>query len=435
MTAKEDLQGKRLLILGGTRISCEIVRIARKQGCFIAVTDYNSIQDSPAKQIADAVYNVSVTDIDSIVELIKKERIDGVVVGFADAILTAYADICKKSGLPGYATREQLELFTNKDKYKDLLRKYDIPTVEEYKVDLNDLDCSIEDVKYPVLVKPADSAGARGISICYKKNDLLDAVQRAKKFSKSGIILVERYIEGREVTVNWLFKDSEYYLTCIANRHVKHNQEGVIPLPVGYTYPASITPFFQNNLLEKCKKMFKDQGLTNGMMFMQCKVENGIPVIYDIGFRMTGTMEYTNLEQACGYNPIEMMIRFALTGNMGEPNISKKIDPYFGGKFGFNVSCLAAPGTIGSIEGREEVLKFPEVAQAVLAHYPGETITESMRGLLTQICIRILGTVEKKENLYPVMKKIYDSIQIISTEQKNLKLAGIEPEDIEGFIL
>lgn len=81
------------------------------------------------------------------------------------------------------------------------------------------------------------------------------------------------------------------------------------------------------------------------------------------------------------------------------------------------------------------MLKYPEVAQAIIAHYTGETITESMKGLLAQICIRIFGTVEKKEELYPAMKKIDDTIKIISTEGKDLKLAGIDPEDIEGYIL
>lgn len=430
----QEVTGKRLLILGGTRISCEIVRLAKEMGCFVGVVDYNPISDSPAKQIADESYEISVTDIDAIVELIKREHYEGVIVGFADAILPAYAEICQKAGLPSYATKKQLEVFTHKDLYKPLLRKYGIPTVDEYKVDISDIDRSVSKIAFPLLVKPADSAGARGITICYNADELKDALEKAKSFSHSGIVLVERYIEGREVTINWLFVNGKYYLTCIANRHVKHNQEGVIPLPVGYTYPASITSFFQDNLEEKCKKMFREQGIQNGTMFMQCKVENGIPIIYDIGYRMTGTMEYTNLEDACGYNPNKMLIHFALTGSMGEPNIVKRIDPYFGGRFGFNVSNLAATGTISKLEGIEEVSNFPEVARSVIAHYPGETITEKMRGLLAQITVRTLGTVDDEKELYRSMKKIENTIKIISTEGTLLNLPGIEPEDIEGYI-
>lgn len=430
----DNIKGKRLLILGGTRISCEIVRMAREMGCYIGVADYNSVEDSPAKQISDAEYQVSVTDIDAVVDLIHRQRYDGVVVGFADAILPAYAEICEKAGLPAYATKKQLEVFTQKNLYKPLLRKYGIPTVDEYLIDPDDFENSIKGIKYPVLIKPADSAGARGITICSDKEQLLKAIEKAKSYSKSGNILVERYIEGREVTINWLFKDGDYYLTCIANRHVKHNQDGVIPLPVGYTYPASITSLFQSEYEVKCKELFRDQGIQNGTMFMQCKVEKGIPVVYDIGYRMTGTMEYTNLEDACGYNPNKMLINLALTGSMGEPEIEKKIDPFFKGKYGFNVSTLSAPGKIEKIKGLEMVGEMTEVARSVIAHYPGETITEGMKGLLAQITVRTLGTVDKPEKLYTTMKKIEDTIRIVSDSGEYLNLPGIEQKDIEGFV-
>lgn len=429
------LKNKKLLVLGGTQISCQIVHIARAMGCFVGVADYNRIEDSPGKQIADAAYDVSVTDIDAVVDLIQREHIDGVITGFADAILPAYAEICEKAGLPAYATKEQLETFTRKDRYKKILREYGIPTVEEYAVRPDDFEETVKDITYPVLVKPADSAGARGITICNSKYELRKAIEKALVFSKSGTVLVERYIEGREVTVNWLFKDGEYYLTGIANRHVKHNQERVIPLPVGYTYPASILPQYRAETEDKCRRMFRGQGIRNGMMFMQCKVKNGMCIVYDIGYRLTGTQEYVNLRAACGYDPMEMMIRFALTGSMGEERLAEKADPTFGGKYGFNVSCLAAPGTIKKITGREEVLKMDEVSDAVIAHCPGETITENMKGLLAQIVIRILGTVDRYDDLYGTMKKIEDKIHIISTEGKELKLAGIEPEDVEGYVL
>lgn len=430
-----SLVSKKLLVLGGTRISCEIIRRAKKMGCYVGVADYNDVSESPGKQIADAAYDISVLDIDKVVALIKEQHFDGIMVGFADAILPAYAEICEKSGLFSYATKEQLITFTNKDKYKRLLRRYGIPTVDEYFVDSNDFDNTTKNIVYPVLVKPSDSAGARGISICHSKDELSTAIQKASRFSRTGVILVERYIEGREVTINWLFNDGEYYLTCIANRHVKHNQEGVIPLPVGYTYPASITEYFRETLESNCKEMFKDQGIMNGMMFMQCKVENGIPIVYDIGYRLTGTLEYLNLESACGYNPLEMMIRFALTGSMGTSELIKKINPSFQGKFGYNVSCLAAPGTIGQLNGVDRVKSYDGVIDAVIAHYPGETITESMKGLLSQIVVRILGTVDREDDLYKTMKMIENTIEIISTENKSLKLDGIDPSDIEGLIL
>lgn len=432
---ENTLKNKRLLLLGGTLISCQIVRKAKELGCFVGVADYNPVEKSPGKQIADEAYNVSATDVDAVVDLIKKENFDGVLVGFNDMLLPYYAEICKKAGLPAYGTKEQFDIFINKDRYKALMREHNVPTVEEYQVDPDNFEETSKNIKYPVLVKPADSSGARGITICRSADSLKEAVTKAEAFSKTGVVLVERYMEGREVTVFWVFCDGEYYLTALGNRHVKNNQDGVIPLPVGYTYPAAVLPKYRSEVEANCKEMFRAAGIKNGMMFMQCKVEDDTCVVYDIGFRLTGSLEYNNIKDACGFDPLEMMIRFALTGKMSETDIGKLADPEFGGRYGFNVSCLSAPGKIAELKGVEDVKAFPEVIDAVIAHYPGETITEDMKGLLAQITVRVLGTVDSEQQLYDVMRRIENTISIVSDDGKELMLAGIEHEDIEGYVL
>ena len=136
----------------------------------------------------------------------------------------------------------------------------------------------------------------------------------------------------------------------------------------------------------------------------------------------------------CGYDPLEMMIRYALTGKMGDEDISQKVNPLFATP-AFNVSCLCAPGTIKSITGIETVKAMEEVEDVVLAHVPGETITEKMRGLLAQITVRVLGSVKKKEDLFPVMQMIGNTIHLVGENVEDLLLPGIEYEDIEGTVI
>ena len=99
------------------------------------------------------------------------------------------------------------------------------------------------------------------------------------------------------------------------------------------------------------------------------------------------------------------------------------------------MSCLCAPGIIKSITGIEEVKKMSEVIDVVIAHFPGETITEKMRGLLAQITVRVLGSVKNKEDLLPTMQKINNAIHIIGENNEELLLSGIEDSDIEGFVI
>lgn len=428
-TKKTSLENKRLLVLGGMRISCEIVRKAKEMGLYVMVTDYNRPEKSPAKQIADKSFMVSTIDVDAVVELIKREKVDGVLVGFVDLLLPYYAEICEKAGLPAYGTKEQFELFTNKISYKKLLRKFNVPTIPEYNI--GDLEKGIID--FPVIVKPTESSGARGITVCYNKEDLKTACQKAKEASIDEKVIIERYLDEKEATVFWVFDNGNYYVAMIGNRHVKHNQEGVIPLPAGYSYPAAVTDRYLEEVAPKAKKMFSSIGIKNGMMFMQCKVLDGKCLVYDIGYRLTGSLEYKNLAVTCGYDPLEMMIHFAVTGRMMDGDLAPLVNPYLG-KYTYNVSRLCAPGKIGSITGREEIKKWPGVIDVVTAHQPGETITESMKGLLAQITVRVLGTSDDEEAVYNDIKIIQDKIRIISDTGKDISLEGIEREDLVGMV-
>lgn len=408
-------------------LSCEIVRKAQELGVYTLVADYDKVEDSPGKQIADEAVDLNVTDVDAVVSFIRGKRIDGVFVGFNDMLLPYYAEICEKSGLPCYGSKELFETLISKDRYSALCRRFDIPTIPEYKID-------DKDIQYPVLVKPVDNSGARGITICHDKKQLGEGIERAKRASKAGKALIEKYIEGPEVTIFWTFQNGNYYLSAMGNRHIKQNQgEDVLPLPVGYTFPSALLPGYRSEVEENCKRLFHHLGIKDGMMFMQCKVQDGTCLLYDLGFRPTGSLEYKLVKRVCGYDPLEMMIRFALTGKMGTEDIAPKVNAEFATP-AFNVSCLSAPGTIREIRGLDEVRAFPEVEEVVVAHSPGETVSEQMRGLLAQVTVRILGTVASAPLLFPVMKKVHDTIHIVSTDGKELLLPGIEPEDLRGYI-
>lgn len=170
----------------------------RHKSIYTIVADYYPVEKSPAKRIADKAIEVSVTDVDAVVSVIKEDSVDGVIVGFSDMLLPYYAEICEKAGLPCYGTKEQFEILIAKDKYKALCRQFGVPTIPEYNI--ND-----ENIKYPVLVKPVDSSGSRGITICHNRQELEEAVEKGKQASKTGKVLIERYMDGREVTVFWTF--------------------------------------------------------------------------------------------------------------------------------------------------------------------------------------------------------------------------------------
>ena len=423
-----NLQNKKLLILGGDSFSIDIVKTAKSMGVYTIVTDWYDVKRSPAKLVADEYWNISIEDYDLLSQKIKESGVDGVFTGFTDSYLLPYQHLCEINNLPAYGTKNQFEIFTNKSLYKELCRSFGVPTIQQY-------DITSKDIQYPVIVKPVDGSGSRGLQICYNHKELQVAIVEAKKASKQGEVIIERYMTGREVTVFWTFVVGEYYLSAIANRHVKHNQgDDVIPLPVGYTFPSVFTPKYQQDVENNAKKMFSELGIKNGMMFMQCKVEEETCYVYDIGYRLTGSMEYKIFDKVAGYNPLKMLINYALTGKMCDGDIAGKINP-ISMRPSYNVSCLCAPGTIASIDGCDKLKESESIIDFILTHYPGDTITEEMRGLLTQITVRVLGYVDNKEQLCEAMQNIGAKIKIVSTEGKNLLLPGIQSSDIEGMVI
>ena len=418
-----DLKGKRLLILGGARLSCEIVKHAKALGIVTAVTDFYPMEKCPAKQEADEAYFEDTSDTDAMAAFIREKKFDGVITGFTDSVLPYYAEMCEKAGLPSYGTKEQFDIFIDKKKYKTLLREFNIPTIPEYQCDTD------ADIVYPVIVKPSESSGARGITICYTAEELKPAIDYASRISEDNAAIVERYIDEPEATIFWLFVNGQYYLMTIGNRHVKHNQDGAIPLPVGYTYPSSVIPMFQREIAPKMEKMFRSVGIKDGMMFMQCKIVERECWVYDIGFRLTGSLEYINIKSLCGYDPLDMMIHFALTGDMGEPKIASKIDPYLNGAYAYNVSLLCKPGKIAKITGIEEIEKIPGLIETVVAHPEGDEISESMKGQLAQVTVRALGKAASIRTMRREMIKIHNAVHIISEEGDEMLLPGLEESD------
>ena len=422
------LKNKKLLIIGGDSFSVDIVKTAQSMGIYTIVTDWYDTKRSPAKLVADEYWNTSIEDYDSLTKQIKEHHVDGILTGFTDSYLLAYQHLCEINNLPSYGTKKQFEILTNKALYKEWCKRFNVPTIQQY-------NASDTNIQFPVIIKPVDGSGSRGLHICHNQEELQDAIADSKKSSKQGEVIIERYMTGREVTIFWTFVDGKYYLSAIGNRHVKQNQgENVIPLPVGYTFPSVVIPKYQSEVEEHAKEMFSALGIQNGMMFMQCKIEDGTCYVYDIGYRLTGSMEYKILEVVSGYNPLKMLINFALTGKMTDEDISTKVNPTTM-KPCYNVSCLCAPGTIAEINGCDKLMNEEGIIDTILTHYPGETITEEMKGLLTQITVRVLGAVDTQEKLCATMQHIGETIHIKSTDNRQLLLPGIQQEDIEGMVL
>ncbi|MDO4567595.1 MAG: ATP-grasp domain-containing protein [Clostridia bacterium] len=420
-----DLRGKRLLVLGGTAFSCEIVRAAHLMGVHVMVTDYNA--DSPAKRMADESFMVNAADVDALEELCRKQRIDGVLTGFADSLLLSAAELCERLGLPFYATREQLKITLDKTAFKRECRRYGVPVARQYEYFGGAVGGELADA-FPVIVKPVDGSGGRGITICEFPEELKQAYEHALGFSKKGEVLVEHYVKGTEATAFYAFEDGEVTLLGVADRYVsKLASSGIIPLPVAYGFPSVETARFIASVHPKLTEMFRGLGMRNGMVFLQMMIEDGDIVVLEPGYRLTGSLEYHITKRDYGYSALERMIRFALTGTMGEPRASECAHGAFT-RYYANLTYLARPGTIGGMCTAQELSALPGVITAVPAYWEGDIIPQAAEGTLMQVFMRAFIQADTVADLRAVARLVTRAVHIEDASGESMLLPAFDPE-------
>lgn len=415
------LNGKRLLILGANAETAVLVNSARKLGVFTIVTD--NIPNADAKKIANKSYDIDGMDVDALEKMALHENVDGVLVGTADPLIRPYFELCTRLGLPCYANAESVDVFTNKKHFKEKCRLFGIEGIPEYlyeEVMLN------KNVTYPILVKPTDGRSGKGMSLCYSKEDVDKAVNKALHFSIKKEFIIERYMQCDDVFVYYTFQNGKYFLSAMADRYTCKEQIGCDPVVLGGTYPSKYLKWYMKEIHPKMCMMFADLQIKNGVLLVQAFVEDGHFYVYDPGFRLQGAAPHILVNDINGFDHREMLIEFALTGKMGTEDISKKNDPLFHGKICASQTILLKKGVIAKIEGIDKVRDFREVILTTQRLNINDEVY--MIGTEQQILVRFHLVCDDIEQLDHIVRKINDEIKVYDIEGNNMVLSGLKVE-------
>lgn len=397
-----NISGKKLLILGGTRLMVHVVEIAKELEVYTVVTDMEP--NSPAKLVCDKAYNISTSEIDEVVAMAREEKIDGVFVGYDDQNTGFAVEICRNLNIPFYATREQINITKNKILFKNMCKINGIPVVQDY---------TLNNIEFPCVVKPADSYSAKGITICFNKNEVNDAIQFAKEYSKSNQYLIEKYMDYSTadcVNIDYLLVDGEIILTMVGDKLVI-KQGNKAPLTDAVIYPSKHVREYIDYIDSNMKTMFKKLGMKNGVVFIESFFSKNGFAIYEMGYRVGGGQSSILLNSICGVDYIKFLINFSLTGKMTD-KVLPKINPSE-----IDNSCglvvLVKAGKIAQISGIEEIRKIPEVVNITQYLYVGDTLDSKFLGTLGQTFARIHIVGKSKENMLNAMREIREILSVI----------------------
>lgn len=410
------LQNKKILILGGTIASYDLVKLAKEMGLYTIVADDQDC--GIAKDIADEKVLISTTDIDALATYVKSNQVDGVFCSPSEFNIPNAIRLCEKTGLPFYASQEQWEQCNDKRRFKKHCHNNGLPYITDHFNIGDDKSIVCSECRFPVIVKPVDGSGSHGISVCNSAAELSSAIDKALHYSKAGRILIEKYLDngGRLFSFRYLLNDGACYPYLLMDTYIADptNKKYLIS---AFSYaPSEHAEEFLEKADGKFRATIQDLGLKNGTVFAQAIPLDGNYYCHDMGYRLSGGVTYHLSETLTGINDMKMMLRYAMGGPVCTPEEIAQINPLPQGKVVGQLMIPLMAGTIDSISGMDCLQNNPAVLTYIQYYHKGDTIKATDLGTLSQQFARIYIIAENKDQLVAQVNQIQNNISVKDTD-------------------
>ena len=422
-----SLRRKRLLFLGGAVQCCKAVEAAKRLGVYTIVTDINASR--PMREIADEILPYSVKDSDGIGTWLENNHVDGIMNLCIDAAQKVQEQLCKRFGFPCYGNAEQVFKLTNKEAFTKICDAYGIDTIPKY----DDVDIENDRVEFPVLVKPAESSGSRGLTICTNKEELIEALKTAKTRSNNGQAIIEKYMGNYpDFTMSYFVINGIPYLYCTHDRYLGRKEDGLDRQAVCQYGPSKFLEFYLKNVDEKFKAMLKGIGLVNAPAFFQGFVDKDKLRVYDPGIRFPGTEYETAFTRATGIDLMEMIVRYCLGEDISEYADKLEGSYRLNGMRTASLMVDCRPGTIAEFLGLDEIRKLPEVTKASQKAFIGDTIPAS-GDVKQRVCEITLLCEDDPHRIEKLIKHIQSLIHVKDTNGDNMLVSAFDTKHVHEY--
>lgn len=299
---------KKLMLLGGMRYLVPVIEAAHKLGVYVITCDY--LPNNIAHKYSDEYCNVSILEKDKVLEKAKELKIDGILSFACDPGVVTAAYVAEKMGLPSSGPYESVEILQNKGKFRKFLTEnnFNVPVAKQY----TDIETALNDTEmfnWPVIVKPTDSAGSKGVTKVVEKSELRDAINYALKFSHSNEFIIEDFLEkvGDSSDCDSFSIDGKLKFVSFSAQKFDENCENPYT-PAAFTWPASISKAHQEELINEIQRLLKlldmknsiynieTRECTNGKAYiMECSPRGGGNRLAEMIRYMTGVDMITNI--------------------------------------------------------------------------------------------------------------------------------------------
>ena len=248
---------KKLMLLGGMRYLIPIIEIAHKMGVYVITCDY--LENNIAHKYSDEYCNVSILDKKAVLEVAKELKIDGIMSFACDPGVETAAYVAEELHLPCSGPYESVCILQNKARFRDFLKKnnFNVPTAKGYK----NVDDAIKDIdlfNWPVIVKPTDSAGSKGVTKVEHPNKLKESINYALSFSHSNEFIIEDFLEkkGHSSDCDSFSINGELKFVSFSAQRFDEKCENPYT-PATYSWPSTISKEHQEELKAEIQRLLK----------------------------------------------------------------------------------------------------------------------------------------------------------------------------------
>jgi len=314
------MKQKRLMLLGGLRYLKPVIDAAHKQGYYVITADY--LPNNIAHKWSDEYCNVSIIDKEAVLREAQRLQIDGIMSFACDPGVVAASYVQNKMGLPSFGPFESVEILQNKDKFRAFLTEhgFNVPKAKGFS-SVEKAMADLDWYEYPVIVKPTDAAGSKGVTRVDKVEDLKPALEYAIDHSISGHIIVEEFIEkaGCSSDTDSMSVDGKLVFTSFCAQRFDLNATNPYT-PAAYSWPSTFTKEQEAYLTSEIQRLITLLGLKTVVYNIETRIgTNGKPYIMELTPRGGGNRLCEMLRYATGVDMITAITRAMVGDPILEP--------------------------------------------------------------------------------------------------------------------
>ena len=304
---------KKLMILGGARYALPVIEAAHKLGIYVITCDY--LPDNIAHKYSDEYCNISIIDKEATLDAAQKLQIDGIMSFACDPGVVTAAYVADKMGLPNVGPYESVCILQNKGKFRKFLtdNNFTVPMAKSYK----NIDEALKDAgifNWPVIVKPTDSAGSKGVTRVDSIDDLKTSIEYALSFSHSDEFIIEDFITQKGYS-----SDSDSFsingeLKFVSFDCQRFDKDAENPYtPAAYSWPSFISNKHQDELKSEIQRLIKLLGMKTAVYNIETREStDGKAYIMEMSPRGGGNRLSECLRYATGVDMITNMVKYSV---------------------------------------------------------------------------------------------------------------------------